>query len=111
MKRLKFKNDLVPLVLDGSKTVTWRIFDDKDLQAGDQLSFVDSITEEEFAKAEIIAIREKKLGEITEEDFKEGHERYRDQDEMLATYRSYYGETVDSGTVIKVINFKLLEAL
>lgn len=99
----------MPLVLDGSKTVTWRIFDDKDLRVGDRLSFVNSATDREFAKAEIITIREKKLGDIAETDFAEGHERYQNQEEMLATYRSYYGNTVDYSTIIKIIRFELRE--
>ena len=65
MKTLKFDPSLVPLVLDGSKTSTWRLFDDKDLQVGDHLSLVNSADKQEFAQAEIIEVREKKLGEIT----------------------------------------------
>ncbi|MBI2591035.1 MAG: ASCH domain-containing protein [Candidatus Blackburnbacteria bacterium] len=54
MKTLKFAPELASLVLDGSKTSTWRLFDDKDLAQGDQLSLVNRETREEFAKAVII---------------------------------------------------------
>lgn len=39
MKQIKFANDLVSKILEGSKTATWRLFDDKALQIGDQLEF------------------------------------------------------------------------
>jgi hypothetical protein len=33
MKTLKFYDNLIPLILSGEKTSTWRIFDDKNLSA------------------------------------------------------------------------------
>ena len=54
-------------------------------------------------------MREKKLGEIDEKDFK-GHEKYENDKEMLKHYREYYGEKVDTDTVIKIIDFKFLRA-
>lgn len=33
MKVLKFSENLVPLILSGQKTATWRMFDEKDLAA------------------------------------------------------------------------------
>ncbi len=111
MKKLKFKDYLVPKILDGSKVITWRLFDDKNLQVGDELLFVDSDSGKEFAKAEIIGVREKKLKEITEADFEEGHERYKSQDDMLAHYRDYYGNKVDLDSTIKIIKFQLLKKI
>ena len=71
MKTLKFKDYLVPKVIDSSKVITWRLFDDKNLQVGDELLFVNSNSDKEFAKAEIVGVREKKLSEIVESDFEE----------------------------------------
>ena len=59
IKTLKFKGYLVPKILDGSKIITWRLFDDKDLQVGDMLLFTNSASGKEFAKAEIVGVREK----------------------------------------------------
>ncbi len=39
MKTLNFSDKLVPLVLSGAKTATWRLFDDKNLAIGDELIF------------------------------------------------------------------------
>ena len=111
MKTLKFKDYLVSKILDGSKIITWRLFDDKDLNIGDELLFINSDSGKEFAKAEIIGVREKKLGEITEADFEEGHEKYKSQEDMLVHYRDYYGEKVDLSSVIKIIKYKLIETL
>ena len=111
MKALKFKDYLVPKILDGSKVITQRFFDDKDLQIGDELLFINSDSGKEFTKVEIISVREKKLREITEADFEEGHERYKNQEDMLAHYRDYYGDKVDVNSVIKIVKFKLLETL
>lgn len=107
MKNLKFRSDLVGKIRDGSKTETWWLFDDKDLQAGDELSFIDAQTGEHFADAVIVAIREKLLGQVETEDFK-GHETYKDQDDMLAHYREYYSDKVTLDTPVKMIDFRVL---
>ena len=109
MKTLKFRHNLVHKILDGSKNVTWRLFDDKDLQTGDQLEFIDWETRNKFAEAEIVGVREKKLGEISKKDF-EGHEKYGNKQEILQHYRECYGEKVNMDTVIKIVEFKLLRA-
>lgn len=67
MKTLKFKESLVPRILEGSKVITWRLFDDKDLQAGDELLFINSDSGEEFARSQIIEVRQKKLREMLRE--------------------------------------------
>ena len=56
MKTLKFTSPLAKMILDGSKTTTWRLFDDKDLQSGDKLDLQNCETGEDFAKAEILEI-------------------------------------------------------
>ncbi len=106
MKTLKFAQNLVPLVLSGEKTSTWRMFDEKNLQAGDHVSFVGG--GEEFAQAEIITLREKRLGDITSEDeISDGHERFGSDQERLETYRGYYGDRVTPDTMVKMMTFRL----
>jgi hypothetical protein len=107
MKILKFHQDLVPLVLSGEKTSTWRLFDDKDLKKGDSLSLVNKQTGEEFAKAVIIEIKEKKLGELRDVDFV-GHEKFESEEKMYEAYRKYYGDKVTPESVVKMVNFKLV---
>ena len=106
MKNLKFAPHLVPLVLSGEKTSTWRLFDDKALQAGDELTLINKDTGEEFAEATILSTREKKLGELEESDFT-GHEKFESEEKMYEAYKTYYGDRVTPETIVKIINFKL----
>ena len=106
-KTLKFAPHLVPLVLSGEKTTTWRLFDDKDLQKGDRLIFINKETGKEFAKAVITEVRETELGEVTEDDY-DGHEKFESKEKMLEAYRGYYGLKVIPNSVLKIISFNLL---
>lgn len=108
MKSLKFNAELVPLVLSGEKTSTWRMFDDKDLSVGDELSLIDRSTGMEFAHARITTVIEKKLGDVTNDDF-DGHESYESREAMLAAFRSFYGDAVTWETPLKLIQFDILQ--
>lgn len=98
--------NLVPLVLSGEKTSTWRLFDDKDLQKDDELSLVNKETGEEFVKAVITKVEEKKLKDLNNSDF-EGHEKFESEEKMYEAYRSYYGDKVTPKTIVKMVDFKL----
>lgn len=104
-KTLKFADPLVELILSGEKTVTWRLFDDKDLQVADMVELLTN-AKEKFGEAEILSVKEKKLGEIGEADFA-GHEIFANRDDMLNTYKGYYGDRVTWDTVVKIIAFRL----
>ena len=107
MKILKFAPKLVPLVLLGEKTSTWRMFDEKDIQVGDRVSFVGG--GKEFAQAVVTTVQEKRLGDISSEDeISGGHERFTSAEERLETYRGYYGDRVTPDTVVKMIRFELV---
>lgn len=106
MKTLKFKSHLVPLILSGEKTSTWRLFDDKDLQPGDNLELVNKDTMEKFSEATIVGIREKTLKDVSDQDF-DGHEKFESAEKMYETYRLYYGDKVTPETIVKIIQFKL----
>lgn len=107
MKTLKFYPELVPLVLNGSKTSTWRLWDDKNLQVGDHLVFIDRSNSTSFANAEIIKIIEKPIGQMTEDD-KKGHEEFTSDEAMYKTFSGYYQREVKPDTPIKIIHFKLI---
>ncbi len=108
MKTLKFAAHLVPLILSGEKISTWRINDDKDLQVNDELAFINKQTGEHFASAKIVSVREKKLGEVSDKDFDEGHEKYQSLEDMYNSYRKYYGDYVGPNSLLKIINFRLI---
>lgn len=104
MKTLKFMPHLAEMILDGEKTSTWRLFDDKDLSEGDELSLVNKETGKEFAKAVIIKVEEKKLKDLKDEDY-DGHEKFESTEKMYETYRTYYGDKVGPDTIVKMIDF------
>lgn len=104
MKTLKFAPDLVEKILAGEKTATWRLFDDKDLQEGDELTFINKETGEIFGSAKITSLYIKTLGTLTDEDWV-GHERFSSDEEMYATYKQYYGDNVGPNSEVKILSF------
>lgn len=106
MKSLKFKHEFVREMLEGRKTTTWRLFDDKDLSVGDELDLVDRDSNESFGKAVITDVVEKKVGELTNEELV--NHGYNNLDEMLNSHRGYYGDKVSLESIVKIITFKLV---
>jgi hypothetical protein len=106
MKTLKFTKELSDLILRGEKSSTWRLFDDKDLTVGDELSLVEKVSGEVFASATITEVNVKTFATLTEDDW-EGHERYPSEEAMYASYRAYYGDRITPDTEIKLISFAL----
>jgi len=105
MKTIKFRPALAKLILDGEKTTTWRLFDDKDLQAGDQVELMNWETKEVFGHATISEVYEKPIKDLNDCDW-EGHERFSSDEEMYSTYREYYpGHKVDANTLVKILHF------
>lgn len=107
MKTLKFRHNLAEEILSGTKTVTWRLFDDKDLMVGDRLELLNWESKERFAVAEITAVREKPLSNLAAEDFI-GHGKYESGDELIKHFQEYYGSRVTPDTPVKIIGFKIL---
>ena len=69
MKTIKFRKALSQLILSGKKDSTWRLFDDKNLSAGDTVSLVIWETQEEFAIVNLLSVREATFGQLTETDW------------------------------------------
>ncbi|MBP9821509.1 MAG: ASCH domain-containing protein [Candidatus Pacebacteria bacterium] len=105
MKTLKFKDHLVQQILDGTKTTTWRLFDDKDLKIGDELSFLNADTGAEFAHAKITDITERELKNIDPITYQK---TYTNLNEMIEHYHGFYGDRVNENSLMKMITFKLL---
>jgi ribonuclease HI len=112
MKTLKLDHKLANLVRSGSKTSTWRLYDDKDIKVNDQIELLDKVDPgnpsswKTIGVARVDVITEKRLGEITKEDFVD-HEPFASREQMLDTYRSYYGPQVTFETPVKIIRFTL----
>jgi len=106
-KRLKFHPDLVPLIVNGSKITTWRLFDDKNLQIGDELILVNSKTTEDFSNAKIVLVNETTFEKLTPKDWA-GHEKFSSPEEMYKSYSKYYGCAVDQNSLLKIIKYELI---
>ena len=106
MKIVQFVDVLVPLVLSGERTITWRVNDTRDIKDGDVLSFCWK-TGKEFAQAKVLWAKETVFANIDELD-PAGHQRYKTDEEMYATFTKYYGYPVTKESRVKVIKFILL---
>ena len=88
------------------------MFDDKNVSAGDEVELVDKVDPARpetwlvMGTARIGQVIEKELGTITAEEMQE--HKYASFDEMLTTYREYYGSDVSATTIIKIINFTFI---
>ena len=102
MKTIKFRKSLSELILKEKKNITWRLFDNKNIQKGDVVSFLVWETGEEFAKAKILNVKKNTLGELTDEDC-EGHEKFSSDEEMYKTYSEYYNKSINRDTSLKII--------
>lgn len=105
MKTIKFRPALAQLIIEGKKTTTWRLFDDKDLQTGDVVELMNSETKEIFGHAFITEVVEKPIKDLDDHDW-EGHERFSSDEAMYAAYRTYYpGKEIGSDTLVKILHF------
>lgn len=106
MKTVKFTSDLIPLILSGEKTSTWRLFDDKNLQEGDVISLQEFGKDEPFAHAVINRVKQLSFGELTADDM-DGHEYYSSSKEMYKIFSGYYKTEVGPDTELKIIYFQV----
>lgn len=108
MQSLKFSPELVPLVIDGSKSSTWRLFDEKNLQVGEIIDLIKRPELSVFAQAKITEVIQTKMGNLSSNE-KQGHETYINDEEMYKTYSGYYNKPVSSETVVTIYRFELVK--
>lgn len=104
MKTLKFTNEQVASIESGTQTTTWRLFDDKQLDVGDELQFVDSDTATVFGYGVINEIVIKRIADLNDDD-KRGHVAYQNDEVMLSAFRRFYGEDVSLESIVKVVKY------
>lgn len=113
MKTIKLNHHLAEQVRAGTKTSTWRMFDDKNLSVNDEIEIIDKVDPqapeswEKVGNAVIDTIIEKRLKDITEADT-EGHQKYETKEHMLKDFQQYYGPQVTMNTPVKMIHFSML---
>jgi ribonuclease HI len=110
MKTLKLDHQLAQKVLSGEKKTTFRLFDDKDLSVNDEIEIIDKVESENpetwksIGVAQIEEVHQKRLSSLVESDF-EGHEPYSSPDQIITTFRNYYGSRVTGDTPVKIVRF------
>ena len=110
MKTLKVSHKVAQLIVSGQKHTTWRVNDEKNLSVNDEVNIVDKVDPENPASwltigvAYINTIVEKRLEEIAPGDLGPG-EDFSSKEEMLKTFRLYYGSDVTFHTPVKVLSF------
>jgi ribonuclease HI len=115
VKTLKFDHEPAQDVLQGKKTSTWRLYDDKDLSVNDHIKIIDKTDPNDTNSWKIIGeavvneVIEKKLGDVTDRDMA-GHEVFDTKEEMLAVYRRRYGDRVTLDEPVKMVYFKFKPA-
>lgn len=113
MKTLKLDHVLAQQVLRGEKTVTWRIYDDKNISVGDEVQLIDKVDPKNRAQWQVIgiatieAVVEKRIKDITAEDM-EGHAHYASTADIVQEFQQYYGSEVDEQTPVKLIYFSFV---
>ncbi len=104
IKKLKFFEPLIKLILNGKKNTTWRINDDKNISKNDTLSLCDN-NGKEFMETKVLETRETIFKDLTEKD-KDGHEKFSSDEEMYKIYSNYYNMKVTPEIKLKVIKFQ-----
>ncbi|MFI5294338.1 MAG: hypothetical protein ACHQ0Y_04865 [Thermodesulfovibrionales bacterium] len=111
-KVLKFAHRIPPEILAGDKQITWRIDDEKGIEAGDVIKLATNDTDattpgEVFGVAEVLWVKQTSMGLLSAED-KKFHAPFASDDDIYRTYSRYYRKPVGPKTPVKVIKFRLL---
>jgi ribonuclease HI len=110
MKKLKLNHDLARLVLEGKKTSTWRLFDDKELSVNDRVQLIDKAKPDEpqtwktIGIATIESVIEKRLKDIDDSEIRADRD-FASREEMFPTLRKYYGQDITENMPVKIIHF------
>ena len=109
MKTLKLNHKEAQQILDGKRTITWRLFDDKDLSVNDYVQLVDKVVPDDAATwkiigtAQITKIIQKRLSESTHHEYE--YEGYKSLKEMIKTHSKFYQQEVLDDTPAKIVHF------
>jgi ribonuclease HI len=110
MKQLKFEHHFAREIIEGKKTVTFRVNDDKDLRVGDKVELVDKVDSNHpktWTIPGILTISDIEsvpLKELTKNQLSSA-ESFDNLDEMLQSFRRFYGEHISMDSEILVLHF------
>jgi len=109
MKVIKFTPELTNLIKKGKKKSTFRLFDDKNLSAGDDVILAARNGQKviNFAHAKLTQVHVKPIKDLNRDDYA-GHEPVKDP---VENYKKYYGDKVTKNTEVKIIRFDITKFL
>lgn len=108
-KDISFASDLIPLILNGSKTLTYRLGDKyASLNVGDMLNIRDSSSDMIFAIAEVTEKSTVPFGELPID--RKGHEVYPSKDAQRKIFKQYYGRDIEDDELMLVLGFRIIAA-
>jgi ribosomal protein S18 acetylase RimI-like enzyme len=101
-----FAPDLAPLILNGSKTLTYRIGDKYDfLEVGNEIDVRDDSSDTIFAKVKITEKGYTTFAELPIDRI--GHEKYGSKQEQRQTFEKYYGSVNDNDQIL-ILAFEVI---
>lgn len=107
-KSIGFAPNLVPLIKNGAKTLTYRLGNKYDfLDIGDFIELRNSKDDKIFAQVEIIKKSWTTFGELPIDRL--GHEVYSSKNKQREVFNKYYGKDLEDNDKILVLGFKLVK--
>ncbi len=104
VKTLKFSPQQKEAIISGATSFTWRLFDEKNLQEGDEIVCLCDEVKKVFGIATIEKVTTTTLNQLTIP--KPLLTIYKDHTELYKTFRHYYNDpTIDGSTEVKKIDF------
>jgi len=103
LRHMKFRDEYIPLILEGVKRSTIRL--DRKYRVGETL-YVTSVKKgKRYCKIKILDIYRKRLSELTDED---AHmDGFSSREELISALKKIYGDISDD-TVLFIYRFKKL---
>lgn len=113
MKQLKFDHRYAQDIIEGKKLTTFRVSDDKDIRAGDIVELVDKVDRDRPTtwnipgELEVTGVEEVSIKNLTPEQL--AVDSFGSTDDMLQTFRRFYGDYVEENTPVRVLAFNFHE--
>ncbi len=103
-----FAPELVPLILSGEKTLTYRLDDDglDYLRPGDIVEAINSQTLGLFARLQVTSVEFTSFGDLPTD--RHGNVSHESKEQQRAVFRGYYGRVVSDDERVLVLGLRLL---
>jgi hypothetical protein len=106
-KSIGFAPNLVSLILNGSKTLTYRIGNKYEfLKVGDEIDIRDSSSDKVFARVKIVEKDYTIFADLPID--RVGHEVYSSKQEQRDAFEKYYGQIKNEDKIL-ILGFKVIE--